>query len=163
MKKIITYTKGGIKDAKLEPKTDVIISLTDYANKPVLFSSEFRTLSLSFDDVNDDTLSKTEQFVANRLTKEKHISRFSFIFNEGWPVMPFTPYHAKEIIRFIEETGSSFEKNWHIHCEYGRSRSVAIALFLSQMFPKNELILMRDVSRPNRRVMRLLNKEWGLI
>lgn len=163
MSKIFTYKKGGIVGLSFNPDKDVIISITDFANKPLQIQDDIRILALKFDDINDRSLSITERLIANNLRSNYMISKFLFVFNEGWPILPFTPYHAKSIIDFIISTPRSFEKNWHIHCEYGRSRSVSVALFLSNMFPQHELVLARDVSRPNTRVLRMLNKEWGII
>jgi predicted protein tyrosine phosphatase len=163
MSKISTYTKGGISGLTFDKDKDVIISVSDFANKPIITQKDVRALHLNFDDINDNSLSKKEIFVGNRLRTEYMINKFLFIFNEGWPVLPFTPFHAKNIIDFVIATPDAFNKNWHINCEYGRSRSVSVAIFLSQMFPNNEVVLARDVSRPNTRVLRILNKEWGIL
>lgn len=160
---IKTYSKGGISNIQLDKEKDILISIQDFTNKKLKKEFNSKSLDLYFDDINDSTLNRLQVFAANRISKDKHISKYSFLFGKGWPIMPFTPYHASLIIDFIENTPRPYEKNWHIHCEYGRSRSVAIAMFMKILFPKHKIILTRDVSRPNKRVLKLLLKEWGVL
>lgn len=161
--KIITYTKGGISNIKLDPAKDIIISIVDSANKHPSFNQELASLLVAFDDVNDDSLSFFERQISNNIRSEFALNIYSRLFYSAWPCIPFTPHHARIITEFAKFAPSGHEKNWHIHCEYGRSRSVAVAMFLKFLFPKHELILQRDVSRPNPRIYRILCKEYGLI
>lgn len=159
---IKTYTKGGLLSETLNPNNDIVISVTDFANKPIKFKNpKVATCHLQFDDMLDISLSKTERFFADRIKILKHIELFHKIFGSGWPYMPFTHYHAEKIIEFTVLRNRDFNKNWHIHCEYGRSRSASLAIFLKQIYPNHELILKRDVSSPNPRVLRILNKHYG--
>lgn len=40
-------------------------------------------------------------------------------------------YHAKEMIDFIKKNN---DKDFVIHCEYGKKRSVAVAVFLKNFY-----------------------------
>lgn len=160
--KIITYPKGGISNVALNPKKDVVISIVDPGNKHPEVSTGVSSLKLSFDDINDEALSFVERFFLEHVNNEKRLKLYQALFGGSWGNTPFTKFHAQKVIEFSRFQSRGYEKDWHIHCEYGRSRSVAIAIFLTFLFPKHELCLMRDCSRPNPRVYRILTKAYGV-
>ena len=161
--KIITHTKGGVVNTRLDPDTDVVISIVDSSNKHPIFNPDLTLLLVEFDDVYDDALGSFERCISNNVKSEFALSMYARLFRSVWPCIPFTPYHARLIVDFARFASRGHEKNWHIHCEYGRSRSVSVAMFLTFLFPKHELVLQRDVARPNPRVYRILCKEYGII
>jgi len=96
-------------------------------------------------------------FLANRADTLFKTNLLAKYMSRDWPVTPFTPWHAQQILDFVFDKG--FSCNIHINCTYGRSRSIAVAQFLSLfLFPKHDLILGRDEARMNTRVFYQLTK-----
>lgn len=159
---IKTYKKGGISTLTLDPAKDAVISLLNPEDRFSHSWGEVPVLTLHFTDINDSVLSRMEIFKADRARSLADTNKLGITKKGDYPMLPFTPYHADAILNFALNMG--FERNIHIHCEYGRARSVAVAQFLSTfLYPKHELIITRDDSRANTRVYRILSKVHGII
>lgn len=85
------------------------------------------SLKLFFNDVNNEQLSVFEKFIFNR--EENIYNLFVKCKKKVKPFygLPFTENHAKQIKNFID-----LDKDILVHCEYGHSRSVAVASYFQQ-------------------------------
>jgi len=130
---IQTYNRGTLSETTLNPNTDAVISLRDPGD-PMTRAMGWKgvpVLHLDFSDichlqVNEGTLQKAVKAIT-----EKDVEKLKrqLTPENGFPQTPMCTYHARQIEQFIyEQVG--FKRNIHIHCTYGRSRSVAVAQFL---------------------------------
>jgi predicted protein tyrosine phosphatase len=104
-------------------------------------TQEENTIWLFFDDIQLGSLTFLERI------KTIHLGMDSSLFSVS---------QAKKAIKFIEENKN---KDLIIHCEYGRSRSVAFSVFLREHYGytianKSE----EELKRANTLVLHLLNK-----
>lgn len=119
------------------------------------------SLLVPTDDIFDEQLTFSERIIFDCCKSKR---RYEFAKNlcnkKSWPAIPFTDYHASQIIDFARDIG--FDKDIYVFCEYGRSRSVTVANFLKQyMFPGYELKLSRNDARINPRIHRILTRVYG--
>lgn len=165
MSHYIKASRAGTILSQKSPNLDesAFISFRDMGS-PKLDLSKFGdapALSLVVDDLNNDQLSLFERFVFDRCASES----FQKILNDKqqkqtWPFMPFTPYHANQIITFAKGVG--YSKNIYVFCEYGRSRSVTVASWLKEnLFPGFGLEISREDAVINTRIKSILNRVHG--
>jgi predicted protein tyrosine phosphatase len=104
-------------------------------------SQEENTIWLFFDDIHLGSLSFLERI------KTIHLGMDSSLFSVN---------QAKRAIKFMAENK---DKDFIVHCEYGRSRSVAFSVFLRDNYGytianKSD----EDLTKANTLVLHLLNK-----
>lgn len=158
---IIAYGKGGLEFANLDPERDALIFLTDPKDLvPTRVSDPgaLPVLHLEFSDISDTHIPWIWRQVSNHCRTNSSVSFVEKRLSSDWPTIPFSPFHAQLILEFAR--GIGFNRNIHICCNYGRSRSVTIAQFLASfMFPGFELRISRTDSRINTRVHKIMIKE----
>jgi predicted protein tyrosine phosphatase len=162
---IQTYNRGSLSEMVLNPETDAVISLRDPGD-PMTRASGWKdvpTLHLDFSDISHLHIDKTALGKALKATTEADAEKLrrQLTPDNGFPQLPMCTYHARQIEQFIyEQVG--FNRNIHIHCTYGRSRSVAVARFLSTfLYPTHELKIGREDARVNPWVWKVLNLTFG--
>lgn len=165
---IKTYSRGGLEQFDkldlLTPDTDVIISIRDTNSNQAKFPDDISILDLEFDDVSHLQVDKKTLTLCETAISNKEVEKVKKLASKNqYPTLPMCYYHADLLEKFIYEN-VGFSRNIHINCTYGRSRSVAIAKFLSDfIFPTHKLEISREDSRVNPWVYKLLMKKFGYI
>lgn len=116
-----------------------IIRIHNYTDKDWYDSKYPNGIELFFEDV--DTLSFIEKMKAQYFEKN---------------MTCFTKTQALELLSFIKKNKG---KDFIIHCQYGKSRSVSVGLFIEKNF-KGSIINRepQELKTPNQWVLELLNK-----
>jgi len=138
--KISFASRTGV--SRMEGNGKVLISIRDpNKSKPVLAYKWDDILELNFDDLCPNEL--------------KVIGRSDLIQGSKF----FSEEDAKSILEFVAKHGG--EKEIVVHCEKGRSRSAAVAIFLADKFGEigNEKEYV-DKCNPNPHVASILQKVY---
>lgn len=140
--------------------TCAVISINSPGNEPFVDFQE-HTLKLWFSDLDDPASAGTildKLFIA---MKYKLLSPFSEAYwhhrsQRKRAVVPFRYSQAALICQFIKTLPDTCQK-LYIHCDYGKSRSVAVGKTLHQLFGIPVAFKEPDVN-PNKLVTKVFNK-----
>lgn len=130
MSNIYVYSKGEFVNTPLEKLNDkAIIRVYNSRDKDWKDRSDhyLTLLEVFFDDVQLEQLSWHEKINL----KFPSIGSFIYLFLNKSESVLFTEQDAQTIIKFIKKHK---DKDFAIQCEYGKSRSIAIALFMKKFF-----------------------------
>ena len=127
-----------------------------------LVSANIPTACLEFSDIDSRHVGRFRCWINRKLSvDDAGIVKF-FKLKKVWPTKMFTRREADDLLDFVVNNASA-DRDIHIACDYARSRSVAIAIFLQRyLFPRYELALSRECSRPNSHVYKTLSESWGV-
>lgn len=125
------YSRGEYENlGQQELKNKAIIRIHNTVDKKWYASQDSSTLiQLFFDDLSPDSLSESEKFLAYHPLWKK-IYQYNPWFNHDVSC-PIDLNQAKAVVEFIKKNK---DNDFIIHCEYGKSRSVAVALFIKNHF-----------------------------
>ena len=114
MSNVYIYSRGSYENLSQDFLSNkVIIRIHNIRDEKWYPIEEENKLVLFFNDIKMDNLSFMDKFKANLGFKTKHLNKILAI----------------KIVNYIK---ANKDKDFVIHCEYGRSRSVAVALFLKE-------------------------------
>jgi predicted protein tyrosine phosphatase len=157
---IVAYGKGGLELTPFRPDRDALIIMTDPGDPVPRIVSDpglLPVLHLEISDINDELIPWFWKLVSDRCRSKETLQKVKKGLSKDWPTVPFTPLHAKAIIDFAVAIG--FDRNIHVCCNYGRSRSVTVAQFMGNfLFPGYDLRISRVDSRINPRIHTILLK-----
>jgi predicted protein tyrosine phosphatase len=142
-KNVFVYSIGAFEQLTEEFKKNKAIIRMHNSNNQAWYgdSQEENTIWLFFDDIHLGSLTFLEKL------KTIYLGMDSSLFSVS---------QAKKVIKFINENKNN---DFIIHCEYGRSRSVAFAVFLSQHYGYNIANKTNEeLKKANTLVLCLLNK-----
>lgn len=137
---IYIYNRGEFEALAPEAlKNKAIIRIHNNKDKEWYNSKYPNGIELFFEDV--DTLSFIEKIKAQ-------------YFEKNMPC--FTKSQALDLLNFIKKNKG---RDFIIHCQYGKSRSVSVGLFIEKNF-KGTIInrIPEELKTPNQWVLELLNK-----
>mgnify|MGYP003589414328 FL=1 len=145
MKHAFIYSRGKFLELSSDFLKDKAIirihNVTDYEWYKQETNQE-NCLELFFDDLGESQISFLDKWIIKLNLKFKTSNN------------PLNLDQAKQIIKFIEKNNG---KDFVIHCEYGRSRSVAVALYLKEYFQYEIMNKTKEeLSHPNTWVSLLL-------
>lgn len=143
------------------PDTSVL-SITNYRAMPHPHEGWANFLSLHFNDIDDTMLTWHKKLICaiDDLVAPvvgEHLNKLLYGRNP-WCNRPFSRGDARQVIEWVRTVHS---QKLIIHCEFGRSRSVAVAKCLSKAghFDSAHVEFLIDGIRPNKRVTRILSRE----
>ena len=143
IKNVYVYSIGSFEQLPKYFKEDKAIIRMHNAKNKIWYEDEQEknTLWLFFDDIHLSSLTLLEKFKTIYLGIESDL---------------FSIRQAKEALSFIE---NNKDKDFIVHCEYGRSRSVAFSVFLKEQYDytianKSD----EELKKANTLVLTLLNK-----
>jgi predicted protein tyrosine phosphatase len=143
-KNVFVYSIGAFEQLPEEfKKNKAIIRMHNVKNETWYGDSqEENTIWLFFDDIHLGSLTFLEKLKTIHLGMDSNL---------------FSVTQAKKSIKFINEHK---DKDFIIHCEYGRSRSVAFAIFLNQHYGYNIANKSKEeLKKANTLILYLLNKQ----
>lgn len=128
---IDVYSRGEYENlAESELKDKAIIRIHNSLDKKWYdYQDSLTLIQLFFDDLSPDNLSILEKFLAYHPAWKK-INQYNPWFNSE-ASYPIDLNQAKNLVEFIKKNK---DNDFVIHCQYGRSRSVAVALFIKNHF-----------------------------
>src|SRR5579875_2449470 len=141
-KNVYVYSIGAFEQLPEEFKKNKAIIRMHNSKNEVWYgdSQEEDTIWLFFDDIHLGSLTFMEKLKTIYLGMDSSL---------------FSVKQAKTALKFINE---NIDKDFIIHCEYGRSRSVAFAVFLSQRYGYNIANKSQEeLKKANTLVLYLLN------
>lgn len=142
-KNVFVYSIGAFEQLSHEFKKDkAIIRMHNAKNKLWYEDTQAEnTIWLFFDDIHLGSLSFIEKIKTIYLGLDSDL---------------FSINQAKQAIKFIE---ANQDKDFIVHCEYGRSRSVAFSIFLKEHYGYNIANKTTDeLKKANTLVLHLLNR-----
>ena len=152
---------------KLNPYPDAIMISLIVPNASVCFAPGWHdVLQLEFDDIYEEAMGVVVGSIPD--------ADLMHLVHEYEGVEYRLPdaNHAKAIVSFLakHEGGCSVFRQVIVHCNQGKSRSAAVAQFVSNKYdvpilnadPEwQDRVAMTNTSRANPRLLRLLNKQRG--
>lgn len=128
----ISFTSNSILHlAKANPNV-AVLSIADQASWRAFGGGWAVLLQMNFFDVDDSVMSAREKFIANLPLPEYAVDFLSRFRGSDWPWRPMYACDAKRIAAFFEQAKALNVKEIVIACEYGKSRSAAVAKVLME-------------------------------
>lgn len=142
--------------------TSAVISINSPGNEPFIDFQE-HTLKLWFSDFDDPAsvgtaLDKLFMAIHHRLISPLAEVYWHHRSQKKRAVVPFRDTHVEMICQFIKTLPDTCQK-LYIHCDYGKSRSVAVAKELHLLFGIPVVFMEADVN-PNKLVTKTFRKFW---
>lgn len=152
--KVEVYSKGEVQSMPEDYFIDKkFISINNTFENFIPEVNVAEKLLLLFNDLDDCQLSSWEYFVFEYSEPVGRMVEKMLKQKNSYYGIPFLPSQAKKIIDFLD----SNDKDVVIHCEYGRSRSHSVALFLESHMDY-KYTRRPQKGKINERVLRLLEK-----
>lgn len=135
MKQVYVYSNGEYESLDKEfLEGKAIIRIHNVSNKNFYPHHIDNGLVLFFNDIKKSDLKLSEKFILNKTLLLSNLMLQLKYNGDKNKIDFFTYEQAKIITKFIYENKS---KDFVIHCEFGKSRSMALAKFLNKYYDHN--------------------------